>query len=134
MDKRIRKNGSVILIVVFIIALMSTVVAGIAQINTEELMIMTNQANSAQALCSAYAGLNDAFAELRSDSGWIDGFTNKSFNGGSYTVSVSGSLPDITLISTATTSQGFVAKVQSDVTVSTSSPYIVRVDELRINE
>jgi Tfp pilus assembly protein PilX len=134
MDKRTKNNGSVMLIVVFIIALMSTIVMGIAQINTEELLIMTNQANSAQALESAYAGLNDAFAELHSDSSWTNGFTNKSFNGDSYTVSVTGSLPNLTLTSTATTSQGYVAKIESDVTVSFLSPYIVRVDELRINE
>ena len=134
MDKQTKNNGSVILIVVFIIALMSTIVMGIAQINTEELLIMNNQANSAQALESAYAGLNDAFAELRFDSDWTDGFTDKSFNGGLYTVSIEGSLPKLTLTSTATTSQGYIAKVESDVTVSNSSPYTVRVDELRINE
>jgi Tfp pilus assembly protein PilX len=134
MDKRIKNKGSVILIVVFIIALMSTIVMGMAQLNTEELLIMTNQMNSAQALESAYAGLNDAFAELYSDSSWTDGFTNKSFNSDSYTVSVTGSLPNLTLTSTATTQQGYIAKVETDVTVSSSSPYTVRVDELRINE
>ena len=122
------------LIVVFIIALMSIVVMGIAQINTEELLIMTNQTNAAHALESAYAGLNDAFAELHSDSSWTSGFTNKSFNSDSYTVSVTGSLPNLTLASIATTAQGYVAKIESDVTVSFLSPYIVRVDELRINE
>jgi Tfp pilus assembly protein PilX len=134
MDKRIKNNGSVILIVVFIIALMSTIVMGMAQLNTEELLIMTNQLNSAKALESAYAGLNDAFAELYSDSSWTTGFSNKSFNSGSYTVSVTGSFPNLMLTSMATTQQGYIAKVETDVTVSSSSPYTVRVDELRINE
>ena len=134
MDKRIGQKGTVLLIVVFVIALLSTVVVGIAQINTEELMLMSNQANAAQALESAYAGLNDAFSELRSDSSWTDGFSSKSFNGGNYTVAVSGSLPNLVIDSTATTANGFVAKVSADVTVSTSSPYVIRVDELRINE
>ena len=134
MDKRMKNNGSVILIVVFIIALMSTIVMGMAQMNTEELLIMTNQINSAKALESAYAGLNDAYAELYSDSNWTTGFTNKSFDSGSYTVSVTGSAPNLTLTSTATTQQGYIAKVESDVAVSISSPYTVRVDGLRINE
>ena len=134
MAMRIKNNGSVIVIVVFIIALMSTIVMGIAQLNTEELLIVSNQANFAQAMESAYAGLNDAFAELHSNSSWTSGFTNKSFNSDSYTVSVTGSLPNLTLASTATTAQGYIAKVESDVTVSSSSPYVVRVDELRRNE
>jgi Tfp pilus assembly protein PilX len=134
MEKRIKNNGSVILIVIFIIALMSTIVMGIAQLNTEELLIMTNHANSTHALESAYAGLNDAFAELYSDSSWTTGFTNKSFNSDSYTVTVAGSLPNLTLTSTATTSQGYIAKIESDVTVSDTTPHVVRVDELRINE
>ena len=134
MNKRTKNKGSVILIVVFIIALMSTVVAGIAQMNTEELMLMTNQINAAQAIELAHAGLNDAFAELYADSGWTGGFASKSFSDGTYTVTVSGTFPKFTLISTAATSQGFAAKIESDVTVSASSPYILRVDELRINE
>lgn len=134
MNKRIKHKGTVILIVVFIIALLSTVVVGIAQINTEELMLMNNQANAAQALESAYAGLNDAFSELRLDSSWTSGFTNKSFNSGTYTVAISGSLPSLVVESMATTAKGFVSKVQADVTVSPDSPYVVRVDELRVNE
>jgi cytochrome c-type biogenesis protein CcmE len=134
MDKRMRKNGSVILIVVFVIALMSTLVMGIAQINTEELLILNNHAGSSQAVETGYAGLNDAFFELRSDSSWNLGFTDKSFNGGSYSVSVAGSLPDLTVSSTSLTSNGFIANVEADVAVSGSSPYAIRVSKLRINE
>ena len=134
MDKRMRKNGSVILIVIFIIALMSTVIMGIAQINTEELLILNNHAGSTQAVEAGYAGLNDAFAELRSDSSWNTGFTDKSFNSGSYSVTVTGSDPDLTISSTAQTQQGFVANVQADITMSGSGPYAVKIDEIRINE
>ena len=129
-----RKNGSVILIVVFVIALMSTLVMGIAQINTQELLILSNHTGSTQAVETGYAGLNDAFSELRSDSSWNSGFTDKTFNGGSYSVGVTGSLPDITVSSTAVTSNGFAANVQADINVSVSSPYKVRISELRINE
>ena len=129
-----RKNGSVILIVVFVIALMATLVMGIAQINTEGLLILSNHAGSAQAVETGYAGLNDALSELRSDSSWNSGFTNKTFNGGSYSVGVTGSLPDLTVSSTAVTSNGFVANVQADINVSVLSPYEVRIGEIRINE
>ena len=95
---------------------------------------MRNQIYAAEAVATAEAGMNDAFAELRSDSGWSDGFTDKSFNGGSYTVTVSGSLLALTIESEGTSSQGYIARVAADITVGTASPYIIRIDNLRINE
>jgi Tfp pilus assembly protein PilX len=130
-----KNNGSVFLITIFIIALMSAVVIGMLQVNTEEIQLMRNQIYAVQALAVAEAGLNDAFSELRDDSSWADGFTDKLFNGGSYTVTVSGTLPNNLIItSTGTSSQGFVARVEADVTLSSGSPYIIRIDNLRINE
>ena len=122
------------LITVFVVALLSAVVIGILQMITEDIQVMRNQIYSAQALAVTEAGLNDAFSELRDDSSWDDGFTGKSFNGGSYTVTVSGTLPNLTITSTGTSSQGFVARVEAEVTVGDSNPYIIRIDSLRINE
>ncbi len=122
------------LIAIFVIALLAVVVMGMLQLSTEEIKLVHNQISAAHALAVAEAGLNDAFSELRVDSSWNSGFTDKAFNGGSYTVTVSGSLPNLTVESTGTSSQGFVARVGSDVTVSSSSPYIIRIDNLRINE
>ena len=129
-----RNKGSVMLIAVFAIALLSTLVAGMLQINTEELQLMQNQIYAVQARTVAEAGLNDAFYELRSDSSWTDGFTAKSFNGGSYDVAVAGALPNLTIASTGTSDMSYAAKVEADVTVGTSTPYIIRVDQLRVNE
>lgn len=128
-------NGSALLLTVFAIALLAALVMGMLQINTEEIQLMQNRVWAAQALAVAEAGLNDAFAEIRTDSGWDDGFDDKSFDGGSYTVTVSGSLPSLTMESTGTSSQGFVARVRADVTVdSTGPPYVIRIDNSRINE
>ena len=134
MKIRQKNNGSVLLIAVFVIALLSALVMGMAQMNTEEIQLMRNQIFAAYALATAEAGLNDAFAQIRADPNWADGFTDKAFNGGSYTVTVTGSLPNRIVTSTGTSSEGFVAKVEADVTISTSSPYIIRIDNLRINE
>lgn len=122
------------LITVFIVALLSAVVIGILQMVTEELQIMRNNSFAVQALNVAEAGLNDAFAQIRADSSWTAGFTNKAFNTDIYTVTVAGALPDITIESTATTSQSFVAKVTADITVSKNAPYVIRINNLRINE
>jgi hypothetical protein len=129
-----KNNGSVLLIAIFTIALLSAVVMGILQINTEEIQLMYNSINAARALAIAEAGLNDAFAQIRADSAWSAGLDNKSFDGGSYTVTVTGTSPNLTILSTGTSPQGFVARVQAEVTLGSSAPYIIRIDKLRINE
>jgi hypothetical protein len=39
-----------------------------------------------------------------------------------------------TITSIGTTAQGFVARVDANITVGTTSPYIIRIDRLRIKE
>ncbi len=121
-----RNKGSVILIAVFVIALLTTLVTGILQVNTEELLLMQNQIYSAEAQGIAEAGINDAFAELRADATWVAGFADKAFAGGSYTVKVSGNVPDLTVESIGTSARGFVAKILTQITVSASPPHIIR--------
>jgi len=116
--------------VVFVIALLSALVMGMLQMNTEEIQLVRNQINAAEAMATAEAGLNDAFAEIRSDSAWSAGFTDKAFNDGLYTVDVNNS----TITSTGTSAQSFVARIEADITVGSSSPYVIRIDNLRINE
>jgi len=134
MKKRRKNNGMVFLIVVFAIALIATITMGILEMTTEELQLMQNQLYAANAMCTAEAGLNDAFASMRSNSSWTTGFTNKAFNSGSYTVTVTGTLPDRTITSTGTSSQGYIVRIAAYVTVNTVSPYKIRIDQLRVNE
>ena len=123
-------RGSVLLMTVFVIAFLSALAMGMLQMNTEEIQIVQNQMFSAEAFATAEAGLNDAFSEIRANANWNAGFTNKAFNGGSYTVDVNG----FTITSTGTSSQGFVGRVEADITIGSSSPYVIRIDHLRINE
>ena len=134
MNLREKNKGTVLLIAVFAIALLATLVTGILQMNTEEIMLMQNHIASAQAQATANAGLNDAFAELRTDSSWTTGYSAKNFEGGSYDVSVTGTLPNITVESTGTSSHGFTWRLQADLTLTAAAPYLIRVDTLRINE
>lgn len=127
----IRSRGAVLVMVVFIVAIVSAIVIGMLEVNTEEIQLAQNHVYMAQALATAEAGLNAAFARLRSHSDWVAGFSGEPFNGGSYTVTVNGS----TIRATGTTSHGFVAAMEADVTVSPSGPpYAVTIDVLRINE
>lgn len=128
MKVELKNNGSALLIVVFVIALLSAVVMGMLQLNTEEIQLMHNQINAARAIATAEAGLNDALFRIRQGSD--PNISDEPFNGGSYTVEASGA----TITSTGTTVQGFVARVEADITTGTTSPYIVRIDNLRINE
>ena len=134
MDYKQKINGSALLITIFVTALLSAITIGILQINTEEIQLMRNQIYAAEAQAIADAGLNDAFSELRVDSSWNSGFSNKVFDDDSYTVTVSGSLPNLTIESTGTSSQGFVVRVEADITVGSFSPHIIRIESLRINE
>ena len=134
MDYKQKINGSALLITIFATALLSAITIGILQINTEEIQLMRNQIYAAEAQAIADAGLNDAFSELRVDSSWNSGFSNKVFDDDSYTVTVSGSLPNLTIESTGTSSQGFVVRVEADITVGSFSPHIIRIESLRINE
>jgi type II secretory pathway component PulK len=128
MKVELKDNGSVLLIVIFVIALLSAVAMGILQLNTEEIQLMQNQIDAAQAVATAEAGLNDALARIRQGSD--PNISDEPFNGGSYTVEASGA----TITSTGTTAQGFVARVEAGITTGTASPYIIRIDSLRINE
>jgi hypothetical protein len=135
---RRRQNGSVFLIVVFAIVLMATITVGILQMTTEELMLMQNQLYAAQAMCTAEAGLNDAFVRIRASSSWTPdaSYTDKSFPGyGTYTVTVTGTAPNPTIISEGTSSQGYKARVAADVNVGSNTPgHVIRINKLRINE
>jgi Tfp pilus assembly protein PilX len=133
MNGKFRHRGSALLITIFATVLLSAITIGILQINTEEIQLMRNLIYAAEAQAIAEAGLNDAFSEIRV----LDTFNNdynKSFAGGSYSVDITSNLPNVTIKSTCTTSQGFVARVEADITVGSTSPYIIRIDNLRINE
>ena len=132
--RRKENKGTVLLAVVFAVSLLSVLTMGMLQINTEELQLMRNQIYAAHALTTAQAGLNDALSQIRLDDQWAGPYAGKPFNGGSYDVTVSGSLPNLVIISQGTSAQGFVARVQVNVTVSSVSPYKIRIDNLRINE
>ena len=129
-----KNRGSVLIIAVFAISLFAAVVAGILQINTEDIQVMQNQVNAVKASCAAEAGLNDAFYELRQDTSWSAGFSSKSFGDGSYSVVVGGTAPNLTIESVGVSSENFVSRIEADVTVGATSPHVICVDKLRINE
>jgi len=117
--------------VVFVVALVSAIVIGMLQLNTEDVQIMRNHIGAAEALAIAEAGLNDALAQLRANAAWHAGFAAKPFVGGAYTVTMDGSQ----ITSVGTSSQGYIARVKADVTVAPAGPpHRVAIDRIRVNE
>jgi hypothetical protein len=136
MKTEFEKNGSVLIVVVFAIAMLTAFVAGMLQLNAEQIQLMKNEIFSAQAIAIAEAGVADAFSRLRSGLSLGSGFSNNDFGGGSYIVTVTGSSPDPNITSIGTSPQGFVAKVEAEITIGGTNPpgYVIRIDKLRINE
>jgi Tfp pilus assembly protein PilX len=131
---KFENSGSALMVTVFAVAVMAVLTIGILQINTEELQIARNQIYAAQAMATAEAGLNDAFAQLRTDPNWMSGFANKALVDSTYTVTVAGTFPTYTVTSTGFTAQGYTARMSTEIAMGTQEPYVVRIDKLRINE
>jgi len=127
MKREIKNSGSVLLVVVFVIALLTAFVVGMLQINSEQIQIMKNEIYTTQSNLIAQAGIADAFARVRTNKALPSNFTG-SFSGGSYSVSVAGS----NFTSRGTSPQGFVTDICADVTVDQGS-FVIRIDKLRIN-
>ena len=124
------QSGSALLMTVFIIALLSIVVSGMLNVFSSDILIMQNHVDGAEAKMMGMAGLNDAFYELRQDREWDDGFTNKAFNGGTYSVDINND--EISVV--GTTEKGFSASLVSEVTIGTMGPpYTIRQDSLLVN-
>jgi Tfp pilus assembly protein PilX len=134
MNIKKNKKGSILLVSVFVSALFGAMVVGIMQLNTEEAMLANNHIELTRAIAIAEAGLNDAYYEIRKDKNWTTGFTNKSFGGGTYSVTVAGTLPNRSLVSTSVTGSGYKARVDADIIVGSSAPYSVTIIEVRIND
>jgi type II secretory pathway component PulK len=132
MSRSARTRGSVLLLVVFVIAVLSAAVMGMLETNTEEIQVMQNEVYAAEALATAEAGIEDALQCLRLDKNWNTGFSAKAFNGGTYTVTVTS---HSTIDSVGTTARGYTAKVSADFTTSwILLAYAIKINTLRINE
>jgi len=141
MKARLRNKGVVLLIVVFVIGLLAVTVIGILQINTEEIQLVTSHVRAAEALAIAEAGLNDALCQLRLDRNWTGGLrgTVKDFANGTYRIKAEPGITGSNITSTASLkppAADFQAEIQALVTIQNAPlpPYIVRIDNLKINE
>lgn len=131
--KKTTCSGSVLLIVVFLLALTAAMVIGMHHLTAEELLQVKNRRETARAFAVAEAGLNDAIAAIRRDSSWQSGFSNKPFFEDFYTVSVAGTPPLMTIDSTGTTADGYQVRLAVQIRTELNPPHRVAIQSLRIN-
>lgn len=134
-----RKKGSVLIMSVFVIALVSALVIGILQINMSEIRLTQHRIYASQTLALAEAGLNAALAKIRWDPAWADGFQDEvlageeKFGGGEYDVDVNSN--NLTISATVASWQGYTATIEAQITVSDgNSPHVIRIDNIKMNE
>jgi hypothetical protein len=129
-----RNNGTALLLVVFVVALLAAVVMGMLQIITEDVQAMSNQVFAAEAQEIAEAGMHDMLYRVRKDWQWDGYIITENFGGGSYTVTATGTRPNLFLESMGTSAQGFVCKVRAGLVVDESTyPYPIRIENFRVN-
>lgn len=139
MKVKFRNKGSVLVLGVFVVIMVSALVIGILQINLSEVWLTQHRVNAAQARAVAEAGLNDALARIRVDpNGTTADFTQtlpqgEDFAGGQYTVDVNSNT--ITVTADINEWQGYRATLEAQITVSDgNTPHIIRIDSLKVNE
>lgn len=139
MKLKFRAKGSILVVSVFVIIMVSALVIGILQINLSEVWLTQHRVNAAQARAVAEAGLNAALARIRTDpNGTTTDFTGtvsagEDFAGGQYSVDVNGTT--ITVTADTNEWEGYRATVEAQITVSSGSiPHIIRIDSLKVNE
>lgn len=125
-----KHRGVALLLTVFVVALLSAMVIGLLRLNEVEIQVMGNQIYAAEALATAQAGLNDAFAQIRADATWADGFTNKAFNGGSYTVLMTTTDPSTDPVSPTTTDYELDAEALGAISPGVTQDFAVHHPDL----
>lgn len=131
------QEGVALLMAIFALFFITLLIVAFLDITTIDLQIVKNQTTSLKALYIADAGIEDAIYELRQVKEWDDGFTDKPFNDGSYTVTVVvdqdiGEFYIKILTSTGTVSSGTTTaqrtiEAQTLVTGRTPGDYKVRI-------
>lgn len=117
------RRGAILLMTVFIIALGAALIIGFLQVSTTDLQIVRNTQYSTRALYIADAGIEDALYELDQSSLWNAGFSNKSFAGDSYTVTIVNNHPSPSIIDSISTVAGsFQRHIQVQTTIQGSNP------------
>ena len=94
------ERGSAILIVMGLIAMITAMAIMSVDRSNTDLELSYNQLHEERAFYLAEAGLERAVFEINEDNAWRDGYDKLALEGGYYTISVSDSTTDSTLVDT----------------------------------
>ncbi len=98
-----KERGAALIIALMVAVSLSMLIISTLEMVTSGIYITSNHKKYLRSLYMADAGVEDSIKQLRADPNWSTGFSNKSFESGSYTVSIdNSSSPLITITSTGT--------------------------------
>ncbi len=86
------QSGAVLLFALGVMLILFIIGMRFLSVTASRQMVSNNQKDSLQAQLIAEAGIADALHELEKDRNWRAGFGNKVFAGGTYSVSIKGSI------------------------------------------
>ncbi|MEK7298880.1 MAG: hypothetical protein AAB066_03225 [Candidatus Margulisiibacteriota bacterium] len=133
-----RSTGSVLVMAVFLIGMVTILVSAHALVINTDLQIVKNVIYTNEARNVAEAGIEDAISELRNNYLWQAGFSDKAFpiNATStYTVTVLNNYPSITLDSVGNVLGQYQCHIRVQLIVMgapLAAPYAIRVDRWEI--
>ncbi|MCH7947661.1 MAG: hypothetical protein IIC66_07685 [candidate division Zixibacteria bacterium] len=118
------ERGTAILIVMALIAMLTSVAIMSVNRSTTDIDLSFNSLNEDKAFYIAEAGLHRAMVELNANSSWRNGFYKQVLNGGYYNISMVDSLTDSTLSDTILlTCEGYFDKSISNLEVWITPEY-----------
>ena len=111
-------RGSILVMTMFALALVSTLIVGYLMIITTDLTIASNDAWSRQAEFAAEAGIAESLYQLSQNDNWSTGYSNEVLTTNqTFSVTVTNSKPLVTLVSTGS-SNGFDKQIQVELSIS----------------
>lgn len=123
------KPGAVLLMVLMLITILSALILSTLEMTVSSIYIVANHEREIKALYIADAGIEDAIKHLREDPYWTEGFDNKLFASGSYSVSIDASEYPLIKITSSGTLNDFQKRVESQVYIVDIPPsdHLVKV-------
>lgn len=111
-------KGTIMVMVVYCIALFTAMMVGFLGVCTEDTLLLQNEVKYVESWYIAEAGLNDAYAQIKDNPYWNEGYSGKSLGKGDYTVNIYGYPPNLTVRSLGRCNQGYPVCMETDLYLS----------------
>ncbi len=121
-------------VVIYCIALFAAMMVGLLGVCAEDTLLLQNEVKYVESWYVAEAGLNDAYAKLKINPYWNEGYSDKSVENGMYTVNIHGSPPNLTVRSLGRCNRGFPVCMETDLYLSDKGSSTIYILGMRVNQ